>query len=130
MLRTTPGNFRKIIAFQDVEHLERSDALTIWRQLPDIVTAIVGRDWFYPGTGMIRQVFITEIAPYFFKECIDGSCDLSFVKNIPTTFSDFLKCIGQVGIFKDISFFRHFTIGVIMFFDIGILTIDTGYGPQ
>jgi hypothetical protein len=46
----------EIVVLEDVEHLKRGDALTVGRQLVDVVAAVVHGDGLDPGGGVLREV--------------------------------------------------------------------------
>ena len=72
----------QIEAFENVQHLQRGDALAVRRQLVDIVAAIVRRDRIDPGGGVLFEIDFAQIAAVGLHEGIDLVRDLAFVEGV------------------------------------------------
>ena len=82
----------QVEAFQDVEHLQRGDPLSIGRQLPHGVPAIRGRDRIEPVALVFGEVTQAEVSAILFAERHDLVRDASLVEDISPLGSD--RAIG------------------------------------
>ena len=86
--RAAEAHGLEVVALEDVEHLERGDALAVRRQLPHVVAAVVGRDRLDP-LGVVRgQVRGGEIAAVGAHVLLDALGDLALVEGVAAALGD------------------------------------------
>jgi len=105
--RTAEGDLGEVVAFENVEHLQGRDALTVGGQLPHVVAAIVGGHRLHPFAAVGGQVFITQEAALGLHVGIDAAGDLALVEGVPTALGDEVEGCGQAGIAEDLAVARR-----------------------
>ena len=92
-----------VVLFEDIEHFESGDALSVGWQFPDVVASVVGRHRFDPVAVVIDEVLAREEPIVGVAEVNDPLGDLSLVERIATVFGDLRVAPGEVGVGKDLS---------------------------
>lgn len=90
--------------FEDVQHLERRDALGVRRQLPHLVAAIIRRHRIDPLGLVLRQIARREKPAVPFQELLDAPGRLAAIEAIATRARDSLHGQGQRNIAEDFAF--------------------------
>ena len=88
----------QIIRLEKIQNLQRSDALSVRRQLPDIVTAVVGADRRDPLALMRSQVFIAQEAVVGLEIGVNTPGDGTLVERIASFMADDFQGAGQIRI--------------------------------
>ena len=70
----------QVMLLENVQHLKGGDSLTVRRQFPDVVAAIIGADRLDPVAFMLGKVLEREIAPVLLAEGHDFPRNLSFIE--------------------------------------------------
>ena len=88
----------QIVRLEQVEHLQRGDALPIGRKLPDVVTSVIDRYRLNPSRGVLRKVSRSEEAARGLRVSDDGFSQRSAVEGISAPFGDDPQRPRQAGI--------------------------------
>ena len=99
---------RHVKILQDVEHLQRRDALPIGRQLPHVIAAVIGRDRLDPGRGVRREILISNETPDALAEGIHCLGERTPIERIATVLRECFVRLGQIRIAEDFAFGRSF----------------------
>ena len=75
MVGAAEAGAAEVEALQDLQHLERGDALAVGRQLPHVVAAVVDAERFDPLGAVRGEVFVAE-------EAADSRMNASIVRAI------------------------------------------------
>src|SRR4029077_910909 len=104
-------------SFENVQYLQRGNALTVRRKLENIVAAIIRRDRLHPGGRMLLEVGFSQKAAISPHEIVDLVRDFSFVKNVATFFTDQPQSFSEPWIFENIALGRSaaFAVGRVSF---------------
>ena len=97
----------QIVGFEQIEDLQRGDALPVRRQFPDVVTAIVGADRVDPFAGVRGHVLIAQETIVGIEIRIDAARDLALVERIAAAVRDLLQCIREIRIAPHLAFARR-----------------------
>ena len=85
----------EVIRLEQVEHLQGGDALTIGRQLPDVVAAIIGRNGFDKRARMLGEIRLREKPADRARVPNDRVGERPLVKGVPAAARDRFEAIGQ-----------------------------------
>ena len=102
----------QIESFENVQHLKRSDALAVRRQLENIVAAIVGRDGIDPRRCVLFKVGLAQKAAIRLHEIVDLVSDLAFVKTVAPFLADQSQRFRQRRIFENVAFGRRVALAI------------------
>src|SRR5689334_11187474 len=94
----------EIESFENVQHFQGGNTLTVWRKLEHIVTAIVYRDWLNPCRVMLLEIGFPQKTPVSLHKRVDFIGDLTFVKTIASSLADQSQRRCQRWIFEDVAF--------------------------
>src|SRR5207253_10492565 len=78
----------QIESFENVQHLQRGNTLTVWRKLEDLVTAIVYRHRIDPCRGMLLEIRFPQEPAIGTHKCCDFVRCLDFVESVATFLSN------------------------------------------
>ena len=111
-------------AFENVQNLERGDPLAVGRQFPDVVAAIIGRNWLDPVGRVILEVLHAEIAAVRLAEGDDLLGDRAAVIGIAAAVGDHAQAVRQVRVAEDLAHLRGPAVGIIRGGRFGIVGRD------
>ena len=97
------AHLREVEAFEDVEHLERGDALRVGRQLIDVVAAVIDGDGFDPGGLVVLEVGLAEKTAVGAHEGVDLIGDLALVEGVAALFRDQAERVRQRRVLEDLT---------------------------
>src|SRR6202035_5170069 len=101
---TSEAHRFEIVAFQNIEHLQCGDALSVRRKLVHFVAAVIGGNGLDPLRLMRGEILLAQITTVGVEEGIDLFGDFTFVKSIASLLSEQTIGVGEIGISKDVSF--------------------------
>lgn len=111
----------KIVAFQDVEHLQRRDALAVGWQLPHVITAVIGAHRLDPFALMAGHVLVTQVAAIGLEVGADGACDRPLVERVAAAVGDLLQGVGQVRVLPQLALARGVPVDGELLLEAGVL---------
>ena len=97
----------QIESFENVQHLQRGDALAVRRQFEDIVAAIVRRDRIDPCRCMLLEIDFAQKTAILLHELVDLVRDLAFIKSVAPFLADQSQRFRQRRIFEDVALRRR-----------------------
>ena len=83
--------------------MERRDPLPVWRQLIDIIAAIVSRNGVNPTATMLFEVDLAQITAVGLYESIDFVRDFALIESITTLVSNQTQSPCEGRVLKDIA---------------------------
>lgn len=98
---------RDVETFEDSEHLQRRDALTVGRQFPHVVAAVIQRHRLDPLAGVLSQVFVAEESAVRLHVGVDAPRDLALVERIAPFLGEQLERRGEARIGEQLAFARR-----------------------
>ena len=102
----------QIESFENVQHLQRGDALAIGRQFKNVVTAVIRRDRVDPRAAVLFKIHFAQIPAVRVHEGIDLVRDLTSVESVATLLADQAQCVRQRWILEDVAFRRRAAFAV------------------
>ena len=72
----------QIESFENVQDLQRGDALAVRRQFKNVVAAVICRDRIDPRAGMFFEIGFAQITAVRLHEGVDLVRDLAFVESV------------------------------------------------
>src|SRR5437763_16387643 len=106
-LRRISSHRAQIESFENVQYLERGDALTVRRQFEHIVTTIICRNRLDPCRRVLFEIGFTQKTAILAHELVDLVCDLAFVKSVATFLANQSQCSCERRIFEYLAFCRR-----------------------
>ena len=97
---------RSVESFEDVEHLQRRDSLSVGRQLPDFDAAIACRNRIDPGRPVIFEILLAKKAPDAFEERVHHVGHFAAVEDVAAAGADFFERVGQPRILENLALAR------------------------
>src|SRR5205823_11318780 len=85
----------------------------VGRQLPDVVSAIVGRDRLDPVGTMFGEILEREVSAVLFAERHNLCGNLTAIEGVASLLGNQLITAGQVRVLEDLSLFGRATAGKI-----------------
>ena len=102
----------QIESFENVQDLQRRDALAVRRQFKNVVAAIIRRNRIDPGRCVLLEIGFAQIAAVRLHERVDLVRDLAFVKSVAAFFADQAQRLRQRRILEDVAFRRRAAFAV------------------
>ena len=96
---------------QDVQHLERAEALRIWSELVHGVAAIVGRDRIEPFRGVVGEVARVEQAVALLHVGRNGRGDRALVERVASAACDLFERRREMRVGEDLAGLGRVAVG-------------------
>ena len=90
----------KVIALENIQRHKYSNTMTVRRQLPDIVAAIVNAQRFNPFRFVGFKVALSQEAVMFLHKSINLICQLTFIESITIGFGNQAQAFSHIGILE------------------------------
>ncbi len=121
MLGRAEADLGKIVAFQDIEHLQRRDALAVGRQFPHVIATVIGADRLDPFALVAGQILIAQKAAIGLEVGTNGARDLALIERVAPAIGDLLQGIGQVRVLPQFALARGMPVEGELLLEAGVL---------
>ena len=100
----------KVIAFKNIQRHKYGNTMTVRRQLPDVVAAIVNAQRFNPFRFVGFKVALAQEAVMFLHKSINLICQLTFIEGIAIGFGNQAQAFGHIRILEYFARLQPMTI--------------------
>ena len=100
----------QVESLEDVQHLQRGDALAVGREFINVVPAIISGNRLDPRRGMVLEIGLAEPAAVGAHEAVNLVRDLAAIKGIATPVGQQLIGMGERRIPEDLALLRRLAL--------------------
>ena len=97
---TAEAGSAEVVPLEDLQHLQRGDALAVGRQLPHVVTAVVERSRVRPTRCGVRRGRRREEPAGVAHVGLDRAGDVAAIEGVATAAGDLLERVGEARVAK------------------------------
>src|SRR5438552_11242527 len=109
ILRRVVPQGLEVKSFQDVQHLQGGDPLTVGRQFKEPNPSVSGGNWLYPSGTMLRKISGCQLPAQFLQRGYNLLRNGASIEGIPSATGDLPERVGQIGLNKYLAHSRSAT---------------------